>query len=112
MGTGEKTGALTLALRAFPIAILALIGSCSLHDRVVPIPRQFATRAGVFAIQQYRAHISGRMSRFVQCRFRPSCSAYGLAAVEKYGAYRGGAKALWRIARCNPLTPAGTIDPP
>ncbi len=36
------------------------------------------------------------------CRFVPSCSEYGHEAIDRYGVIRGGALAVWRIARCNP----------
>ena len=41
------------------------------------------------------------------CRYYPTCSAYGLEAVEKYGAARGGWLALRRILRCHPFAPGG-----
>lgn len=44
------------------------------------------------------------------CRFYPSCSQYGVEAVEKYGIIKGSAKALWRIMRCNPWNKGGN-DP-
>ncbi len=44
------------------------------------------------------------------CRFTPTCSEYGYAAVEKYGVIRGGLKAIWRILRCNPFSRGG-FDP-
>lgn len=37
-----------------------------------------------------------------QCRFEPSCSQYAVDAVNKYGALRGGWRAVKRIARCHP----------
>ena len=37
------------------------------------------------------------------CRFIPTCSQYALAAIEKYGAAKGGLLALKRIAKCNPF---------
>lgn len=36
------------------------------------------------------------------CRFTPSCSAYGIAAVRRHGAIKGGALTLRRLARCHP----------
>ena len=36
------------------------------------------------------------------CRYQPSCSAYAITAIERYGAARGGWMALKRILRCNP----------
>jgi len=44
------------------------------------------------------------------CRFYPTCSAYALTAVERYGAARGGSLALKRILRCHPFNPGG-YDP-
>ena len=45
-----------------------------------------------------------------KCPYYPTCSTYGLEAVEKYGAVKGGALALWRIIRCNPFSKGG-YDP-
>jgi putative membrane protein insertion efficiency factor len=36
------------------------------------------------------------------CRFHPSCSAYGLEAIRKYGAFKGGYLTIRRLARCHP----------
>jgi uncharacterized protein len=44
------------------------------------------------------------------CRFYPSCSHYGYQAVYKYGIFKGGVKAIWRVLRCNPFNPGG-YDP-
>lgn len=37
------------------------------------------------------------------CRFIPTCSAYALEAVEKYGAAKGGWLAVRRLLRCHPF---------
>lgn len=44
------------------------------------------------------------------CRFTPTCSEYAMEAIEKYGAFKGGYLAIYRILRCNPLCKGG-YDP-
>ncbi|HEX8303104.1 membrane protein insertion efficiency factor YidD [Sphingomonas sp.] len=36
------------------------------------------------------------------CRYSPSCSAYAIEALRRYGALKGGWLAAKRILRCNP----------
>uniref|UniRef100_UPI0040562696 membrane protein insertion efficiency factor YidD n=1 Tax=Agathobacter sp. TaxID=2021311 RepID=UPI0040562696 len=62
----------------------------------------------IFIIKFYRNYISPMKT--TKCPYYPTCSAYGLEAVEKYGACKGGALALWRIVRCNPFSKGG-YDP-
>jgi putative membrane protein insertion efficiency factor len=57
----------------------------------------------------YKATLSPLLGR--HCRFQPTCSTYFREAVERYGAVRGTAKGLARIARCHPWHPGG-YDPP
>ncbi len=45
------------------------------------------------------------------CRFTPTCSAYALEAIHKYGACKGGYLAFKRILRCNPFYKGDFHDP-
>lgn len=44
------------------------------------------------------------------CKYKPTCSEYALDVVEKFGFWKGGFKAFYRILRCNPLSKGG-YDP-
>ena len=44
------------------------------------------------------------------CRFAPSCSAYALEALRRFGAIRGGWLSVKRLARCQPWGGCG-YDP-
>lgn len=59
-------------------------------------------------IEFYRKYLSPLKS--TKCPYYPTCSEYGLIAVKKYGALKGGLLALWRIIRCNPFSKGG-YDP-
>ena len=48
--------------------------------------------------------------KHTKCPYYPTCSQYGLEAIEKYGAFKGGLMAIWRILRCNPFS-KGEYDP-
>ena len=37
-----------------------------------------------------------------RCRYTPTCSAYGLEAIAKYGPWKGGGLTLKRILTCRP----------
>jgi len=44
------------------------------------------------------------------CRYVPTCSAYGVEAITKYGPFKGGWLTIKRISRCNPWGGSG-YDP-
>ena len=59
-------------------------------------------------IRFYRRQISPFLGS--HCRFSPTCSQYGLQAIEKYGALKGSWLTLKRLIRCNPFCKGG-YDP-
>ena len=65
-------------------------------------------RIAVALIACYQLFLSPLFPR--TCRFYPSCSHYAREAIEEYGLWRGGARALARILRCHPFHPGG-YDP-
>ncbi len=56
----------------------------------------------------YRKYLSPLKS--TKCPYFPSCSQYGLEAVERFGFVKGGFLIIWRILRCNPFSKGG-YDP-
>jgi len=72
--------------------------------RIGSIPKGLA----MLLIRGYRRFISPAFP--ATCRFTPTCSAYALTSIERYGLVRGGWLAIKRIGRCHPWSPGG-YDP-
>ncbi len=68
-----------------------------------------ASRAMLGVLRTYRAVLSPVLPP--NCRFIPSCSIYGIEAVERFGPARGALLTFWRLLRCNPTGGRG-YDPP
>jgi len=62
----------------------------------------------IFLIRFYQAAISPYL--MPSCRFTPSCSQYGIEAIQKYGPLRGARLTLKRLIRCHPWGGSG-YDP-
>ena len=62
----------------------------------------------IFAIRIYQATLSPLLPP--SCRFVPSCSAYAIEALQRYGALRGTVLTIRRLARCQPFCTGG-YDP-
>lgn len=59
-------------------------------------------------IRFYQKNISP-MKR-MKCPYTPTCSQYGLEAIQMHGALKGSILTIWRLLRCNPFSKGG-IDP-
>lgn len=65
-------------------------------------------RGLILLVRGYRRYVSPLFGPV--CRFHPTCSAYGLEALQVHGALRGGWLTLKRLGRCQPFS-AGGYDP-
>jgi putative membrane protein insertion efficiency factor len=65
-------------------------------------------RVAVAPVLLYRRVISPALPQ--RCRYHPSCSAYAVEAVQRFGILRGSVLAAWRLLRCNPWS-LGGVDP-
>ncbi|HSP34279.1 MAG TPA: membrane protein insertion efficiency factor YidD [Thermoanaerobaculia bacterium] len=97
--------------RAVVFALAALVVVMS-HDIAATPHDSLSAKAALAAIDGYRAHVSPHLTGVIQCRFTPTCSAYGRESVQKYGFAIGSLRTIKRVARCGPWTAAGTVDPP
>jgi putative membrane protein insertion efficiency factor len=59
-------------------------------------------------IELYRRLLSPALPR--RCKYEPTCSAYALEAVRRFGVLKGMVLATWRLLRCNPFSHGG-YDP-
>lgn len=65
--------------------------------------------AMVGAIGFYKTFISPLLPP--ACRFLPTCSQYGVQAIEEFGPTKGAILTAWRLLRCSPFGGKG-YDPP
>ena len=62
----------------------------------------------IYLIKLYQRYISPYKG--TKCPYFPSCSEYGIQAIEYHGILKGGLLTIYRIIRCNPFSKGG-IDP-
>ena len=65
-------------------------------------------RVALAPILAYQRVISPALPR--RCKYEPTCSAYAVQAIQRYGILRGLVLAGWRLLRCNPWSHGG-YDP-
>lgn len=68
----------------------------------------FMKKILMYLIKFYQKNISPY--KWTRCPYCPTCSAYGLEAIQKHGAIKGSVLAAYRILRCNPFSKGG-YDP-
>ena len=65
-------------------------------------------RSIILLVRGYQIFISPILPG--KCRFYPTCSAYFIQAVEKYGPFKGSLLGVKRILKCHPFHEGG-YDP-
>ena len=93
------------------------------HNSIVHESDTVSVKPSPTLLQRFNRTVAGLMlvligfyRRFIspmigpRCRFTPTCSAYGLEAIQKHGPWKGGWLTLKRLLRCHPFTPCG-CDP-
>lgn len=72
--------------------------------KIAQLPAKFL----ILLIRIYQVTLSPFIGR--NCRYTPTCSNYGIEAIKKYGAIKGGWLTIKRILSCNPWGGSG-YDP-
>lgn len=70
--------------------------------------KDFISRIVILIIRFYQKFISPLKGP--TCRFYPTCSAYSIEAIKKYGPIKGSYLSLRRILKCHPFHEGG-YDP-
>lgn len=99
-------------LRWIVVAALALVAALLAVDVSRPPRRQLTARAFISLARTYQRAVPESAPLRGKCRLTPTCSAYAIEVVQRFGALRGGWLAARRILRCGPWTPRGTVDRP
>jgi len=82
--------------------------------KLLDLPKFFV----VFLIKTYQKTLSFDhgplkfLHPYGYCRFHPTCSEYSKQAVEKFGVFKGGYLAFWRVLRCHPWSKGGIDEVP
>ena len=71
-------------------------------------PSRIPARLLIVLLRAYKHAISPLL--LPACRYTPTCSEYALEAIDRRGALRGLALAIWRLLRCHPFAHGG-YDP-
>ena len=64
-----------------------------------------ARRIAIAPIRVYQLVISPALP--ARCKYYPTCSAYAVSAIGRYGILKGLVLAAWRLLRCNPWSHGG-----
>lgn len=96
-----------------PLLLLRVVPGAFRADAVDPWttrPDGRLARGGTRLVRSYQLHVSVPRARPV-CPMTPTCSRYGLQALSRHGAWRGGRLVLRRLRRCGRATAYDPVPP-
>ena len=74
-------------------------------ERSDSVARRATVTLALGPIRLYQRLISPLLGP--RCRYHPTCSAYAVDAIRRFGILRGVVLAAWRVLRCNPWSRGG-----
>lgn len=81
---------------------MLIVSWCMLYQGII-----CSKMIAIWSIKVYQRYASAQTR--LMCCYIPSCSEYAILAIEKYGAFYGGYKAVCRIIKCGSY---GGVDYP
>ncbi len=96
----------------FKLVAALVLAAAAIVDWTRPPEKQASVYLYELAVAgPYQWLLQPVSSRFVRCRYVPSCSVYSVAAVRTNGLPTGGWLTVKRLLRCMPWVPMNTSDP-
>ena len=96
--------------KKYLLALVLFGGLLVFCDSIRSPENQLTARAYIGFVHMYQGYGRPMLEGIIACRFRPTCSAYSIQAVEKYGIWTGLFLTIKRIASCTSNVPMGTVD--
>lgn len=93
------------------LALLALLVLLLVADSRRPPSSQASVRVFAAAVAGYHHYLHPITSRWIRCRYQPTCSRYAVEAVRRYGIAQGLVLSFRRLRSCRRSVPMGTRDP-
>lgn len=89
---------------------ILIFGLAITFDAMRQPENQLTARVYIGFVHLYQAYGRPLLEGIVACRYRPTCSEYSIAAVERHGIARGLMLTADRLYHCDTSVPMGTID--
>lgn len=107
MSPFRKRVATLYRLLMIAVALAGLV----LLDSIRDPSDQITVKVLVSGIRFYQRTCLPVVSRFVRCRYRPTCSHYCIQALQRHGIGKGSLLCVRRLLSCTRSVPPGSPDP-